>query len=427
MPKHPRWIDYMPVDDLPDAATNPKGHADELIEQSITRFAFSGSPAIDERTGRLVGGHGRRDALRRMRAAGAEPPEGVVVRGDTWLVPVERGWSSRDDAEAEAFGLALNRTSEIGGWQDDQLRESLERLAALPEGLDGVGFTQADLDELVALASGNEKPTGDPDAVPVPQAEAVTTVGDLWLLGEHRLLCGDAMKRATYLALLGDERPELLLTDPPYGVSHGSGITDAKAIRGDLSQAVIPISFAMALEVLDPDARLYIFGGSGQFGMYLGLWDLHLQDMPRVIVWVKGSSFVLRQLAYHSQFELIYWGWKGSGGKARYWYGDRKQTDVWNVDRDGGAGRVHPTQKPTALLGIAINNSCAPNGLVLDPFGGSGATLIAAAEHGRRARLLELDPLYCDVICKRWFDYTGQPAIHAETNQPHPLTVSTDG
>lgn len=129
----------------------------------------------------------------------------------------------------------------------------------------------------------------------------------------HRVLCGDSTKREEMGTLVNGERPDMLLTDPPYGVSHGSGVTEAKAIRGDLGQAVVPVGFAVSLELLSDDARLYVFGGSGQFAMYLTLWDHYLHSLPRVIVWVK-EAFVLRQLGYHSQFELIYWGWKGSGG-----------------------------------------------------------------------------------------------------------------
>jgi DNA modification methylase len=181
------------------------------------------------------------------------------------------------------------------------------------------------------------------------------------------------------------------------------------------------VAFAVALEYLDVDARLYLFGGSGNLSMYSGLFDAHLRQQVHIMVWVK-ESFVLRPNGYHSQFELVYFGWKGRGGDLVNWYGDRKMSDVWQVSRDSGLYRVHPTQKPVAVCSIPIRNSCEPGGLVYEPFGGSGSTLIAAHGLGRRARVLELDPHYVDVICRRFQEHTGEKPVLERTGEPVDFT-----
>ena len=234
--------------------------------------------------------------------------------------------------------------------------------------------------------------------------DPVSKKGEIYLLGPHVLMCGDSTSRDDVKALLGKSRPELMATDPPYGVLFkGTSKLKTKraSIAGDLSQSVIPISFSLALDFLDENARIYLCGGTTNFSMYEKLFDHHLQSMPHVIVWVK-DGFVMRPNGYHSQFELIYWGWKGKGGGLKDWHGDRKQSDVWSVKRDNSREYIHPTQKPVELFARMIRNSCSPAGLVYEPFGGSGACLIACAKEGRTAKVMEMDPGYCDAIRIRW-------------------------
>jgi DNA modification methylase len=214
------------------------------------------------------------------------------------------------------------------------------------------------------------------------------------------------MNRADIARLMDGQLADIMVTDPPYGVAVG-GDKGKNSISGDLTQAAIPVSFALALDVLAPDARVYLFGGSANWSMYAGLFDAHLRMQVRVIVWAK-EHFVLRPNNYHSKFELVYFGWKGRGGSADHWHGDRKQTDVWQVTRhEPGTERVHPTQKPLEVCAIPIRNSCPPGGLVYEPFGGSGSTLIAAHREGRNCRAMELDPRFCDVILRRFQQLTG--------------------
>lgn len=305
-----------------------------------------------------------------------------------------------DENEAGVILGTLDPLAAMATRDDVKLRELIESLS-----------TGDDVTKLLAQLEGPrpKELLGDPDGIP-EDVEPRTEPGDLWLLGEHRVLCGDATKRADYTGLLGGVAPDLLITDPPYGVTHGSGVTEANAIRGDLGQAVIPLSFACAVEVLAKDARLYIFGGSNQFSMYLGLWDHHLHALPRIIVWVK-ESFVMRQVGYHSQFELLYWGWKGKGGGPTMWFGDRTESDVWHLTRDRDL--AHPTQKPVEAFQRAIRNSAPPDGVVLDPFLGSGTAVVAAEVEGRICYGMEVDPRHVDTTTARWEALTGRIAEKA--------------
>lgn len=157
----PRWVEYMDVDTLLDAPSNAKDHADELIDESIDRFGFIELIILDERTGKLLAGHGRRNQLRRARAAGGDVPDGVMTSGEKWLAPVTRGWRSKDDAEAEAAAIALNRVGEVGGWAKDQLSLSLKRLAEIPSGLRGVGFGKTDVKRLAEQLNSDARLSGD--------------------------------------------------------------------------------------------------------------------------------------------------------------------------------------------------------------------------------------------------------------------------
>ena len=187
----PRRIEYVSIDELPDAPTNAKAHASALIDDSLTRFGVVEPITLDERTGRIVSGHGRKDELLAKRDRGEAPPEGVVVdRQGHWLAPVVRGWSSVDDAEAEAAGVALNRVGEAGGWHDDVLAETLQRLAELPSGFAGLGYDGDDLKALLARIAPEPEQHTDPDEVPETPKVPVTKPGDMWVLGGHTV-CPD--------------------------------------------------------------------------------------------------------------------------------------------------------------------------------------------------------------------------------------------
>jgi DNA modification methylase len=260
----------------------------------------------------------------------------------------------------------------------------------------------------------------DPDAVPDVPDEPITKPGDLWLLGRHRLLCGDATVRDDVARLMGADKAEVVFTDPPYGVNVNGAKSAANGklkIVGDITQTAIPFSFDLAVQMATTDtARLYFCGGENNLGMYGKLFDRYLNQQPRHLVWVK-NGFAMKPNGYHCQYEIIYHGYKPGGGDLSKWYGARTEdaaSDVWQIARDPSSSYLHPTQKPVALALRAITNSCSSGGIVYEPFGGSGSTLIACETSGRACRGIELDPRFCDVIVRRWEEFTGQKAIREQ-------------
>ena len=224
----PRAIVYTDLDDLPPAARNAKAHNLEAIKTSMREWGFTTPVLVDERTGRLVAGHGRTAALREVRDRGGDPPDGVRVEDDRWLVPVVRGWASDSDMHAEAYVIADNRLTEIGGWDERILAEMLEDVAADSLGLlEATGYTGDDLDALLAsvqgaegLGGGDREVEGDPDEAPaVEETPALSRPGDVWELGVHRLIVGDATSREDLARLMGGEKADAMWTDPPYGCS----------------------------------------------------------------------------------------------------------------------------------------------------------------------------------------------------------------
>lgn len=440
-----RYIEYMRLDDLVRAPRNPKDHDAELIQASLRRFGYVEAIALDERTGRLVAGHGRLDQLRAAAAEAEALPDGLELAADgTWLVPVQRGWASSDDAEAEAYVVTSNQATMAGGWKPAELVDVLSDLAAGP-GLDGVGFDQASLEELRAnLVPEPPAAHTDPDDAPPEPATPHSVPGDLWICGPHRVLCGDSRDPETIARVLDGAEADAVWTDPPYGVDYvgsaGSFEGDDAAGLEDLLRAVLGNTHA-ATRV---GACWYVAGPAGPNGLTFGQVLAELGVWRQTIVWVK-DRFVLGRGDYHYRHELLYageqeaeperpmpaedseepeaiaYGW--TAGAAHHRPPDRKQDSVWAVPRPM-ASKDHPTMKPVELVERALANSTSVGDLVLDPFGGSGTTLIAAHRLGRRAALIEKGPGYTDVICRRWAEHTGEPVIHAETGEPHPACAA---
>ena len=313
------------------------------------------------------------------------------------------------DAEAD---LAVATFDPIG-WQAEQSRARLDELlrevSTGNEDLLNLLTKQAEDAGIVPGMGGNAPGAGGDDFDTTPE-ETQTRVrcGDLWICGEHRVLCGDSTKAEDVVRVMAGEKADMVFTDPPYGVSYGSA--KKGAISGDLSQVAIPLSFKTAVEVATtPEARLYYCGGSTNCPMYFSLFDSYCQQMPHLLIWVK-ESFVMRPNNYHSQFEVIYFGWKGTGGGAEFWFGDRKASDIWQVSRDKIGDYLHPTQKPIEIPMRAIGYSAPPDGIVFEPFGGSGSTLIACERANRKARVIEIEPKYVNVILSRWEAETGKKA-----------------
>ncbi len=331
-----------------------------------------------------------------------------------------------DEDTARRINLTDNRTAELGSYDNDALAELLSYLDGDYE---GTGYTEADIDELlgeeaVALT--------DPDDIPAPPVAPVTKPGDVWNLGPHRVLCGDSTDIAAVEAMLDGDRADCMWTDPPYGVDYVGKTKDALTIRNDGADGLPELlagAFAVATAVLKPGAPFYIAHPPGPDSIVF--WEavraagwLHRQNL----VWDKGAM-VLGRSDYHYQHEPLIYGFTdapaGSGRLGRggdRWHGDNAQTSVFQIPKPARS-EAHPTMKPVELITAHLSNSCPRGGIVYEPFGGSGSTLIAAHATGRNARLGELDPRYVDVICRRYQTHTGTRPILASTGEEHDFTL----
>ena len=341
----------------------------------------------------------------------------VLCGNHTLRAAIELGWSTIavtwiDVAESvEPRIVAVdNRANDLAGYDTEELVALLSGL----DGLDGTGYQQSDLDELldeVAPAPLEE------DELPALPAEPTTRPGELVALGEHRLLCGDARDPACYARLLAGGHAGMLWTDPPYGVSYVGRTAEKLRIANDtstelarlLGEAFAAIDFAIA-----PGAPVYVAHPAGPLqAVFIAAFLDVGWSVRQSLVWVK-DSMVLGRCDYHYRHEPILYGYEPAlegrvGRGAAGWHGNDKQTSVLEVDRPR-ASIEHPTMKPPELIEIALANSSARDALVLDPFAGSGSTMIACERLGRRARLIELDPPYCDVIIARYEALSGQAA-----------------
>lgn len=411
-------IEYMRLSEVEAAFAkrNPRRHDVPAIAASIKARGFNAPPLLNEKTARLVYGHGRTKALRLLCD---EDPQATPVRinraeDGEWTLPVLRGVSFRTRNEAEEYLVADNRIAELSSWEPEGIAAILERIRDRGK-LEGTGYVSRDVDRLLrelrkgGRAGALESPT------PAPPTKPTTKPGDLWAMGGHRLLCGDATAEGTYGLLMGDTKADMVWTDPPYGVSFsGAG---GKAIEGDITNTAITGFFPLAVARTVPGGAIYMCGGSTNVPLYFKVFELFCRSLPAICVWDK-EHFVLRRHGYHSRFEFIFYGWApGGGNRTEYWFGDRKQPDIWNVRRE--PNEFHPTQKPVPLISIAIERSAPEGGIVLEPFAGSGSAIIACEELGRLCMAVEISPAYCDVIVQRWEALTGKKATRAKPASSH--------
>lgn len=348
--------------------------------------------------------------------------DSVVIAGNgTLLAARALGWdklnvihSQLSGAEAKAYAVADNQTALLAEWDEAGLASLLGSL----DDLEGTGFDQGDLDELLASLNPKQGLT-DPDDVPEPPEEAVTKLGDLWLLGDHRLLCGDA--RVVLPTLMAGAIADMVWTDPPYGVDVTGGTHDPRD-KANYGKGRKLTGDALTEEATEQLWR-EVAGATAQSCRAGAVWysaappgPLHLRFarvlddlgiLRQMIVWVK-SNFVFGRSDYHYRHEPIMYGWVP--GAAHLEPPSRDQDTVWEFERPG-RDLSHPTMKPVGLVARAIANSSKPGNLILDPFAGSGTTAIAAEQEGRKAYLMEIDPLYCDVIVSRWERFTGNTAV----------------
>ena len=259
----------------------------------------------------------------------------------------------------------------------------------------------------------------DPDDAPEVQENSITVSGDVWIMGKHRLLCGDSTSVSDLEKLTDGQLVDMWLTDPPYNVAYEGKTKDALTIKNDEMgddqfRQFLRDSYVSADTVMKPGAVFYIWHADSEGYNFRGAAHDAGWKVRQCLIWNK-SSMVMGRQDYHWKHEPCLYGWKEGAG--HLWATDRKQTTILEFDRPNRSGE-HPTMKPVALFEYLMLNNTKGGDIVLDSFGGSGTTLIAAEKNGRVARIMELDPKYCDVIVKRWQAFTGKIATHAETGQP---------
>jgi DNA modification methylase len=403
----------------------------DAVAASIRAFGFLQPIVVDEE-GVILAGHTRYKTALKL---GLETAPVLVAAG---LAP----------AEAKAYRLADNQAAALSHWDGDKLALELAELQGMDFELNLTGFSADEL--LRLLGSETNEGQADPDAVPEPPDEATTQPGDLWLLGKHRLLCGDSCKPQDVDRLLDGSPVHLVNTDPPYNVKveprsnnaiaaglcsfagYGNSDPGRDAVRcpekaqptgkkmrakdrplandfvsDEAFDRLLKAWFGNIARVLLPGRAFYCFGGFSNIGNYPPALKAAGLYFSQTVIWVKEHP-VLTRKDYMGNHEWCFYGWRE--GAPHQFFGPNNATDVWSVKKVNPQSMIHLTEKPVELAARAMEYSSKPGENVLDLFGGSGSTLIAAEQTGRKAFLMELDPLYCDVIVKRWQTFTGQEA-----------------
>jgi DNA modification methylase len=387
-------VERLPIGRLIPYARNARTHDEQQVAQiaaSIREWGWTNPVLVDE-DGTIIAGHGRVLAARKLRI-----PDVPVM--------IAAGWS---EAQKRAYTIADNKLTLNGGWDQDLLALEFGELEVLGFDLDLVGFSE---EERASLAARMNEGLTDPDVVPELPQNPVSRPGDLWILGSHRLLCGDSTSSDDAGRLLGSIKPHLIVTDPPYGVNYdpawrtraGVNLNDKKLgkvandDRADWREAW----------ALFPGAVAYVWHAGRHTSEVQQSLEHSGFDMRAQIIWAK-DRFALSRGHYHWQHEPCWYAVRGTSGA--HWSGDRKQSTVWSINAREDDGHGHGTQKPVECMRRPIENNSSPGHAVYEPFSGSGTTIIAAEMTGRSCFAIELDPAYVDVAVLRWQAFTGQDA-----------------
>lgn len=389
-------IETRPISWFQFYARNPRKNdaAVERMVASIREFGFK-IPVLARSSGEVVDGHLRLKAAKKLGLA-----ELPVILCDEW-----------SDAQVKAFRLMVNRSVTWADWDEDLLKLELLDLKDLNFDLSLTGFDLKELDDYLSSEPVVEGLT-DEDTVPEVQEKAVTAAGDLWVLGDHRLLCGDATKSVDVSRLLATDAVDLVFTDPPYNVDYEGYTEDRLKIQGDRMtvdqfREFLQGTFESYRTIIKPGGSLYVCHPSSWQREFQNALETAGFEVRCQIIWAK-NTFAWGFGRYKFQHEPIFYA--HLAGQKDSWYGDKSQSTLWH-EKKPAANRLHPTMKPVELIERALLNSSKAGDTVADLFGGSGSTLIACERRGRKARLMELDPRYADVIIRRWQDYTGKAAM----------------
>ncbi len=386
-------IKRVPVADLAPYARNSRTHSEDQVAKiaaSIREFGFL-NPVITDGKNGIIAGHGRVLAAQLL--------------GLDALPCIEA--SHLTEAQRRAYVIADNRIALDAGWDNEMLRVELSELQGLNFDLALTGFS---LDEAAGLILGKTSGQTDPDDAPEPEAIAVSQPGDIWTLGAHRIICGSSTDAATVAALLGDERPHLMVTDPPYGVEYDPAEARASSVGSAKGKV-------MNDDRADWREAWALFQGDIAYVWHAGLRARDVVEsleacefiMRAQIIWDKTRPIMSRG-HYHFQHEPCWYAVRK--GATAQWAGDRKQSTVWAIEhRRSETG--HGTQKPVECMKRPIENNSKQGDAVYEPFSGSGTTIIAGEMTGRRVFAVELSPAYVDVAVRRWQQFTGRQAVHA--------------
>ncbi len=394
-------------------ARNSRTHSDEQVAQiaaSIREFGFTNPVLVDADNG-IVAGHGRVMAAKKLGLA--EVP--TINVG--WMTEVQR----------RAYVIADNQLALNAGWDEGVLAQEAAWLQEQQFDTNLLGFNADFLDGLLAEEGSTDEGLTDQDDTPAVQAEPVTCLGDVWVMGKHRLMCGDSTSMDQVGLLAPGGGIDMFLTDPPYNVAYEGKTADALTIKNDSMsdtsfRQFLRDAFTAADSVMKAGAVFYIWHADKEgLNFRLACQDSGWQ-VRQLLIW-KKNSMVMGRSDYHAKHEPCLYGWKSGAG--HLWASDRKQTTILDFDRPT-RNLEHPTMKPVALFEYQLLNNTKGGDLCLDLFGGSGTTLIACEKNGRYARLMELDPKYCDVIVRRWQAFTGKQAVLESTGQPFPESETAE-
>ena len=383
---HAAHTKVVPIESVVGNPRNPNTHPTKQIEMLahiINAQGWRAPITVSNRSGYVVRGHGRLAAARFL---------GVSE------VPVDFQ-DYADEASEWADLIADNRIAELAEIDGPFLKDLLQDIDTGELDMALTGFDERELERMMTAIGGDVVE----DEVPEPPADPVTKPGDLWLLGEHRVLCGDSTKAEDVARVMGGAKADMVFTDPPYGVGYTGGAKKRRALAGDEVGTTIYADALPNLKAAAADhAALYLWYAGAAAAAAAGY------DIVAQIIWVKNNAQFVSSAKYHGKHEPCFYAHRR--GKSARWVGGNNEVTVWECDR-ANKNEYHPTQKPVALCARALGNSTNKGDIVLDIFGGSGSTLIAAEQTGRLGYTIELDPAYCDVICQRWRNLTGKEPV----------------
>jgi DNA modification methylase len=390
-------IEQWPVERLIPFARNARTHSEEQIGQIATSISLFGfvNPILVGPDGVIIAGHARLLAARKR---GLREVPVIVL-------------AHLSDAQRRALVIADNQLALNAGWDEEMLHLELTALQEEDFDLDTLGFEDEDLARLLAGEEATLEGLTDEDSIPEFPETPVSRPADLWILGNHRLLCGDATVATDVQRLMGGDAADLVFTDPPYNVDYEGYTEEHLKIQGDRMSAAqfqrfLGAAFDSLRMAVKPGASLYVCHSSSWQREFQNALEAAGFEVRCQIIWSK-NTFAWGFGRYKFQHEPIFYG--HIEGQKDPWYGDKTQSTLWE-EKKPAANRLHPTMKPVELIERALMNSSKAGDVVVDLFGGSGSTLIGCERRGRQARLMEIDPKYADVICQRFLTFTGKPA-----------------